>query len=101
MMLNNAIALVTGGSRGIGRAICQRLAAMGATVGINFVANPQAAEETLALIEADGGKCDRAVGGPMSVRSALHPVRPTLAEVRVGQHGDGDRRPGGATCLRF
>ena len=47
MTLENTIALVTGGSRGIGRAICVRLASMGATVGINYVANPAAAEETL------------------------------------------------------
>ena len=52
MTLENTIALVTGGSRGIGRAICVRLAAMGATVGINYVANPTAAEETLRLVEA-------------------------------------------------
>lgn len=55
MMLEKMVALVTGGSRGIGRAICQRLAAMGAVVGINYVSNPTAAEETLALIEAAGG----------------------------------------------
>ena len=36
MTLENTIALVTGGSRGIGRAICVRLASMGATVGINY-----------------------------------------------------------------
>lgn len=56
MTAENKIALVTGGSRGIGRAICVRLASMGATVGINYVANPAAAEETLRQIEANGGK---------------------------------------------
>ena len=56
MTLKNTIALVTGGSRGIGRAICARLAAMGATVGINYVANPTAAEETLRLVEEAGGR---------------------------------------------
>ncbi|WP_310600571.1 3-oxoacyl-ACP reductase FabG [Desulfobulbus sp.] len=56
MTLDGKIALVTGGSRGIGRAISVRLAAMGATVGVNYVANPAAAEETLRQIEAAGGK---------------------------------------------
>jgi 3-oxoacyl-[acyl-carrier protein] reductase len=56
MILEKRTALVTGGSRGIGRAICLKLAAMGATVGINYVSNPSAAEETLKQIEAVGGK---------------------------------------------
>lgn len=56
MMLTNLIALVTGGSRGIGRAVCLKLASMGATVAINYVANPNAARETLQRIEAIGGK---------------------------------------------
>jgi 3-oxoacyl-[acyl-carrier protein] reductase len=56
MMLTNLIALVTGGSRGIGRAVCLKLASMGATVGINYVANPNAAKETLQRIEAIGAK---------------------------------------------
>ena len=56
MMLEQRIALVTGGSRGIGRAICVKLAAMGALVGINYVSNPAAAEETLKQVEAIGGK---------------------------------------------
>jgi len=46
---------VTGGSRGIGRAISLRLAAMGAVVYINYVSRPAAAEETRRLIEAAGG----------------------------------------------
>lgn len=56
MMLEKKIALVTGGSRGIGRAVCLRLASMGATVGINYVSNATAAEETLKQVEAIGGK---------------------------------------------
>jgi 3-oxoacyl-[acyl-carrier protein] reductase len=56
MILDKTVALVTGGSRGIGRAICIRLASMGAMVGINYVANPAAAEETLRLIKEQGGE---------------------------------------------
>ncbi len=50
-MLEGKVALVTGGSRGIGRQVCLRLATMGATVGINYVSNSSAAEQTLAEIE--------------------------------------------------
>ena len=56
MILQNTVALVTGGSRGIGRAICIKLASLGATVGINYVSNPKAAEETLNIIETRKGK---------------------------------------------
>ena len=55
MNLQGKTAVVTGGSRGIGRAISLRLAAMGALVYINYVSRPDAAEETKALIEAAGG----------------------------------------------
>ena len=56
MSLEGKNALVTGGSRGIGRAICLRLASMGARVFINYVSNSGAAEETQKMIEAAGGK---------------------------------------------
>lgn len=56
-MLEGKIAVVTGGSRGIGRAISLRLAGLGATVYINYVSRPDAAEETKGLIEESGGKC--------------------------------------------
>ena len=49
-------ALVTGGSRGIGRAICVRLAAGGAAVAVNYAAREDAARETLAAVEAAGGR---------------------------------------------
>ncbi|MBQ1696929.1 MAG: 3-oxoacyl-ACP reductase FabG [Bacteroidales bacterium] len=47
-------ALVTGGSRGIGRAICVKLASQGYHVLINYVANQAKAEETLALTKEAG-----------------------------------------------
>lgn len=57
MSLAGKVAVVTGGSRGIGRAICLRFAAMGAKVVINYVSRAEAAEETKAQIEALGGEC--------------------------------------------
>jgi 3-oxoacyl-[acyl-carrier protein] reductase len=56
MELAGQIAVVTGGSRGIGRAIAQALAAMQACVIINYVTNQAAAEDTRASIEATGGQ---------------------------------------------
>lgn len=47
-------ALVTGGSRGIGRACCVRLARAGARVAVNFCSNEQAAEETARLVKESG-----------------------------------------------
>ena len=51
-------ALVTGGSRGIGRAICLQLADMGYPVLINYTSNREAAEETKQLVEAKGVTAD-------------------------------------------
>ena len=45
--LEGKTALVTGGSRGIGRSICQTLAKAGAFVAINYRAEKKAAEEVL------------------------------------------------------
>jgi 3-oxoacyl-[acyl-carrier protein] reductase len=50
-------ALVTGGSRGIGRAVCVRLAEEGAKIALNYTSNEAAAEEARALVEAAGSKC--------------------------------------------
>lgn len=54
--LANKTALVIGGSRGIGRAISERLAREGAAVIINYAHNQQAAEAVVETIARSGGK---------------------------------------------
>ncbi len=75
-------ALVTGGSRGLGRAVCLRLSRQGIPVLINYQSNREAAEETLHLIEAQGGRGEllpfdvtdaRSAEEALEQWSALHP----------------------------
>ncbi|MGA1627101.1 MAG: SDR family NAD(P)-dependent oxidoreductase, partial [Prochlorothrix sp.] len=54
--LNEKVALVTGASRGIGRAIALALAEEGAKVVINYASSSGAADEVVAKIEAAGGE---------------------------------------------
>ncbi len=57
MTLEGKVALVTGSSQGIGQAIVLKLAQAGANVVINYRSHPEGAEETLAKVQAIGGKC--------------------------------------------
>lgn len=72
-------ALVTGGSRGIGRAVCLELHRMGYEVLINYVSNESAALETLDLIGGHGElmrfdvACSDAVQAAVSAWQAAHP----------------------------
>jgi len=54
--LDDKVALVTGGSRGIGRAVALEMARRGATVAVNYNTNSGAADEVVKAIEAAGGK---------------------------------------------
>ena len=63
--LDGRVALVTGGSRGIGRAICIELAGRGARVAVNYNTNPSLAEEVVATIAQSGGEA-AAIGGDVS-----------------------------------
>lgn len=55
-MANNKAAIVTGASRGIGRAIALRLAQDGFAVAVNYASRAQDAEEVVRAIEAAGGR---------------------------------------------
>jgi 3-oxoacyl-[acyl-carrier protein] reductase len=56
MRLDGKVALVTGASRGIGRAIAVRLGQDGAAVIVNYSGNHEAARETVSAVEAASGR---------------------------------------------
>lgn len=56
MRLKNKIAIVTGGSRDIGRSVCVKLAKEGAKVVINYFGSKENADETLRQVQAAGGE---------------------------------------------
>lgn len=96
-MLEGKVAVVTGGSRGIGRAISERLASMGATVYINFVSRPDAAEETKQAIVSKGGKaeiiqCD--VGNADQVKDAFKQIIDDAGSVDILINNAGITRDG-------
>jgi 3-oxoacyl-[acyl-carrier protein] reductase len=75
MSLAGKVAVVTGGARGIGRAIALRLAAGGATVVVNYRANEAAAREVVQQIGAGGGEA-------LAVQADVS--RPVEAEALIG-----------------
>ena len=80
------VALVTGGSRGIGRACCELLGGGGARVAINYVTNDSAAKETAERVEAAGGRAHivRAdVASPEQVTAMVEDVSQELGPVEL------------------
>ena len=64
LSLAGKTALVTGGSRGIGRAVCGLFGRLGARVAVAYSRDEAAARETVAEIEAAGSDGDRPAGRP-------------------------------------
>lgn len=78
MLLDGKAALVTGASRGIGKAIALRLAAEGAKVAINYAGNATAANEVKAEIEAHGGEAVVLQADVSNPEAAEHLVAQTI-----------------------
>ncbi len=76
--LSGRVAIVTGGSRGIGRAIAERLAGSGAAIVVNYRGNAAAAEATVAAITAAGGTAIAIQGDVSQPEDVEHLVKTTL-----------------------
>ena len=80
--LQDKVALITGASRGIGRAIATRLSQMGAHIVVNYVRNEQAALETVASLSGNGSKAipfQANVGDPKAMND--------LVDATLGEFG--------------
>jgi 3-oxoacyl-[acyl-carrier protein] reductase len=79
-------ALVTGGSRGIGKAICLKIAEMGYTVIINYKSNDQEANDTLNQIKLQGGNGELLkfdVSDPAQIKSAIENWKSTHKDQHI------------------
>jgi 3-oxoacyl-[acyl-carrier protein] reductase len=79
--LDEKIALVTGGSRGIGAAICAELAAAGGTVVVNYVRGQSAAAEVCDRIREGGGRAESVQGDVSTAEGAAALVSQVESEV--------------------
>lgn len=90
--IQGKVALVSGGSRGIGAAICRSLAAAGATVVVNYHQNAKAAEAVVGEIQVAGGRAEAYgadVSWPGGAGALVHGVTDALGPVDILVHNAG------------
>lgn len=85
--LSDQVAIVTGGSRGIGRAIALRLGADGADVVVNFAQDQAAAAEVVAAIREKGSRAIAVQARPQSTRRNSRLAQPIRHRPSYGGAG--------------
>jgi 3-oxoacyl-[acyl-carrier protein] reductase len=96
MRLNGKTALVTGSSRGIGRAIVLAVAREGANAVVCYREQAEAAGEVVAAIKAEGGRATAvalAVTSRESIRAALEEVKSKFGPINILVNNAGINRP--------
>ena len=97
MTMKESVALVTGSSRGIGRAICLELARRGAAVAVNYAGNEQAARETVEAcralgVEAEAFQAD--VADPAACEELVKAVKDRFGRLDILVNNAGITRDG-------
>ena len=97
MTMKESVALVTGGSRGIGRAICLELARRGAAGAVNYAGNEQAARETVEAcralgVEAEAFQAD--VADPAACEELVKAVKDRFGRLDILVNNAGITRDG-------
>ena len=103
MSLAGKIALVTGGGRGIGRAICVELARQGANVAVNYAGNSAAAQETVSACEALGVQAiaiQANVADPQACQDMVKTVLDTFGRIDILVNNAGITRDGLALQMK-
>jgi 3-oxoacyl-[acyl-carrier protein] reductase len=96
-MLNGKIALITGASRGIGRAIAVKLASLGADIAVVYAGNAEKAQEVVSLargfgVRAEAFQCD--VADFSAVKTTVEDVKSKLGPVDILVNNAGITRDG-------
>lgn len=98
-MLEDTTALVTGGSRGIGRAICLRLAADGAHIVLHYNENLAAAKDTAAAIGPDVRLVQANLASPKEIEAMFHQLRDLQLDFLINNAGIWKGTPLGSSPL--
>ncbi len=96
-LLSNQVALVTGGSRGIGRAICQALDAEGAEIILHYHRNLAAAQEVASRLQSPATLMQADLGSTDSITRMVESIQDSSVDILVNNAGIWKATPLGGT----